>query len=126
VTDINRLLRDLGMSPAELARRLGVSEAAVSRWRSGRNQPQGLYAARLAELAATAQLRRVDGPELPTLVAGLLEHAAPLPGPDAPDYQRGYAEGYRAALQTMLGAIAAPYRAIAHYTEPPDEHDHRP
>lgn len=129
MTDINRLLADLGLSPAELARRLGVSEAAVSRWRSGRHAPQGLYAARLAELEATAAIRRATAPglDLAALIAGLLDHAAPPLGPEAAEYERGYRDGYRAAISTALGALAEPYRAIRTATiteQPHDRADH--
>jgi transcriptional regulator with XRE-family HTH domain len=103
---LDLLMRDLGLTPAQLARRIGVSESAVSRWRSGRNEPQGLYAARLRELRVLADHQGPRGHlDLAALANTLLDRAAPLAGPDSADYERGFREGYREAAATVLRAL---------------------
>lgn len=51
---IKELRQERGWTMAELAQRLGVSEATVSRWEAGKNMPKAEH------LRAIAELRGVD------------------------------------------------------------------
>lgn len=50
VVDMLRELHDAGVSRGRIARLLGVSTSAVSRWSSGDRQPSGYATFRLARL----------------------------------------------------------------------------
>lgn len=67
-TDIRGLRDVLGLSRAELARFLGVSEPTVVRWESNRraSEPRGLPAMLLSALAEAA--READGTHVKRLV----------------------------------------------------------
>lgn len=126
MNDIDRLLVALGETPAGLARRLGVSEATISRWRGGKHAPSGLYAERVAQLAAAVELRgatRDSGPQ--ALVDALVDAAMPPPLAGDDDYRRGYRQGYRDAVAAMLQGLATGVPAAHHRTkELPLEHQH--
>jgi len=53
---LRRIREELGLTQAELAKRLSVSLVTVNRWERGHAKPSGLAARRIAELSA--QLRR--------------------------------------------------------------------
>jgi transcriptional regulator with XRE-family HTH domain len=115
MNDIERLLDELRISPAALARRLGVSEATVSRWRSGQHSPSGLYAVKVADLLAAIDRRKggsANAGEVIAMVTALLDHtsdSAPAPASDDDnDYRRGYRQGYRDAVASMLTAVVNP------------------
>lgn len=109
MNDIVRLLDELAISPADLARRLGVSEGTVSRWRSGTHAPSGLYAQKVAELAAQAAIARRNadrGDDVAATSEHLLDLVAPQPGLRDDDYSRGYQQGYRDAVARVLAGLA--------------------
>lgn len=56
--DFQNLLRDLGMSGAELARRVDVHQSTVSSWSTGRIKPSGAVVAYLKLLAEIRRLGR--------------------------------------------------------------------
>jgi transcriptional regulator with XRE-family HTH domain len=59
---IDRVMAGLGMSRADLATALEVTERAIARWQTGKNYPQYESRARLDELGALADhLRRSFG-----------------------------------------------------------------
>lgn len=109
--EIETLLRELGETPADLARRLGVNDATISRWRSGRHAPSGLYAAKVAELLAMVAARkyRARGTgDAATLIAALVDATAPPPSPLDDEYTRGYRQGYRDAAAAVVAALGRP------------------
>lgn len=107
-TAIERLLSALGDSPAGLARRLGVSEATISRWRSGQHAPSGLYAEKVRDLLALIELRGQPDRGQAALVARLVDAAMPPDPADTDPFRRGYRQGYRDAVAAMLGGLANP------------------
>jgi len=64
VGEITSLRVQLGMSQAEFAERLGVSQATVSRWESGRQLPEGSVQIQLRELFYQLSLSRGTSPEI--------------------------------------------------------------
>lgn len=61
---IDRLLANLGISEAELAQALDVSERSIKRWQAGKSFPQYESRARLEELDALAERLRESFPDL--------------------------------------------------------------
>jgi transcriptional regulator with XRE-family HTH domain len=64
VGEITSLRAQLGMSQAEFAQRLGVSQTTVSRWESGRQLPEASVQIRLRELLYQFKLSRGTSPEI--------------------------------------------------------------
>ena len=54
-TDIESFRRSLGLSQAELADRLGVSQASVSQWESGKKRPRKTVLKLLDAIRATTR-----------------------------------------------------------------------
>ena len=68
---IDRILEDLGISRAELARALEVSERSIKRWQAGKSFPQYESRARLEELDALADRLLASFPDRASIHAWL-------------------------------------------------------
>jgi len=68
---IDRILADLGISRAELAQALDVSERSIKRWQAGKSFPQYESRARLEELDALADRLLVSFSDLASIHAWL-------------------------------------------------------
>jgi transcriptional regulator with XRE-family HTH domain len=64
---IDRLLENLGLSKAELAQALDVSERSIKRWQAGRSFPQYESRARLVELERLAERLLMSFPDLSSI-----------------------------------------------------------
>lgn len=76
---IDRLLETLGLSKAELAQALEVSERSIKRWQAGKSLPQYESRARLEELDALSDRLLAAFPDVATIHAWL---RAPNAGSD--------------------------------------------
>lgn len=68
---IDQLVRDLGISKAELAQALEISERSIKRWQRGKSFPQYESRARLEELAALAERLIASFPDQSSMHAWL-------------------------------------------------------
>ncbi|HET9659084.1 MAG TPA: hypothetical protein VFP05_02065 [Thermomicrobiales bacterium] len=68
---IDRLLENLGISKAELAQALEVSERSIKRWQAGKSFPQYESRARLEELDALAVRLLASFPDVAAIHAWL-------------------------------------------------------
>jgi transcriptional regulator with XRE-family HTH domain len=68
---IDRLLENLGLSKAELAQALEVSERSIKRWQAGKSFPQYESRARLEELDALADRLLASFPDVAAIHAWL-------------------------------------------------------
>jgi transcriptional regulator with XRE-family HTH domain len=68
---IDRILESLGLSRAELAQALEVSERSIKRWQAGKSFPQYESRARLEELDALADRALASFPDVPSIHAWL-------------------------------------------------------
>ena len=59
--DCKAVRKRLGLTAIEFAKLLGVRVETISRWEHGHHRPTGLYAIRLAEIAATAKPNETEG-----------------------------------------------------------------
>lgn len=71
-SDVRFILETFGMKQATLARAMGVAQATMSRWESGRNMPTGLHDQVLRALHRAAQKVR-DSEDHRRRIAGILE-----------------------------------------------------
>lgn len=78
-SSIDRLLDSLGLTKAELARALDVSERSIKRWQAGKSFPQYESRARLEELGTLCNRLLASFPDVPSIHAWL---RAPNAGSD--------------------------------------------
>ncbi|TMC05626.1 MAG: helix-turn-helix transcriptional regulator [Chloroflexi bacterium] len=57
---LDNALAARSMSPSELARRMGISEVEVSRWRTGRTVPRAASVRRMADALGEVPVLAVD------------------------------------------------------------------
>lgn len=99
---LEQLRRARGLTPAEMARRLDVSEAQVSRWRSGKGVPA------LASLERISQVFGVDRSMLEEL-AGLRASTQGESGAINDPELAALVDAERAELQEELKGIPRPF-----------------
>ena len=73
---IDQVLQRLGLSRAELAQTLEISERSIARWQAGKSFPQYESRARLEELVPLLEARTAEASRLPKLhLSGNFCHA---------------------------------------------------
>ena len=84
-TYIDRLQSTLGLTKAELAQALEVSERSIKRWQRGKSFPQYESRARLEELDALADRLLAAFPDVPSIHAWLRAPSAQNAGKNLVD-----------------------------------------
>jgi transcriptional regulator with XRE-family HTH domain len=111
---------DAGLSQAELARRLGVTQAAISNWESGTRQPSldDLYAL-AGELEVTVYdlLPRPDGPPVRAALRGVAERLESISLANSIDEFVDYADSVARPGRRIWSQAGDPVHASAELLE---------